>query len=261
MGLERLRHLLVELEIFLLGALPHPGSLGLVPDLPVFDAMLEAVGPALVVVADDVDADAREFVHVGRRPVVVGGVWLDALAEPVDDLRAAGDEALQVGVGLGKRVVPRVVGIEVEEWEDRGDVDDVGRGAVAVVQPGRRKTGLAEPGPQIGVFPVGHRSVADAMDRADLAHGLRKVDGDRLVGRGRCRNAHTRRRQARQESQGKTSARHAVDPAVHQGVIAGNTSIGIVYGSSLSSRSSPSVAPSPPSSRPSISSAPSSSAE
>ena len=184
-GLDCLRHLLVEREVFLLGALPHPAALGLVPDLPVFDAVLEAVGPAVVVVADDVHADPGELVHVGRRMVVVGGGRLDALAEPVDDLRAAVDEAFDVGIGLGERVVPRVVGIEVEERKDRGDIDDVGRRVVAVVEAGRRKPCLAKPWPQVGILTVGDRPVADAMERADGARRLREVHGDR-VGRRCC---------------------------------------------------------------------------
>ena len=115
--------------------------------------------------------------------VVVGGVGLDGLAEPVDDLRAALDEAFDVGVRLGERVVPRVVGIEVEKRKDRGDVDHVGRRVVAVVETGRRKPGLAKPRPQVGIFAVGNRPVAHAVERADPARGSAEVDGDRLVGR------------------------------------------------------------------------------
>ena len=87
-GLDHPGHGLVEPEVILLRAEPHERQLhvGLVPDLPMGDAVVEAVGPAVVAVADDVHADPGEAVHVAGWMRVVLRPGLDAFPEPVDDL-------------------------------------------------------------------------------------------------------------------------------------------------------------------------------
>ena len=115
MGLDRPSGRFVQLEVLLAAAGPHHVTFRLVPDLPVLDVVVKALSPTLVVMADDVHADLHPPGEVVGRVVVIVGPGLDALAQPVDDLRLVPHDRRQIVVGLGKRIVAGVVRVGAED--------------------------------------------------------------------------------------------------------------------------------------------------
>ena len=106
-ALQVVRRDAVEFEELFARPLPHGRVLRFVPDFPVSDVPAEAVRPALVVVADDMLADARPLREVLGRVDAVGLDLLEVLngdSQTVEDLRAGFDDRLQVGVGEGEVV-------------------------------------------------------------------------------------------------------------------------------------------------------------
>src|SRR5581483_12361546 len=66
--LDGARQLRIEVDILLGRARPEElAQVGLIPDFPVADGVVEAVGPTLVVVKDDVLHDGGIVIEVGRR--------------------------------------------------------------------------------------------------------------------------------------------------------------------------------------------------
>ncbi len=185
--LDGLGRRLVKLQILLARARPHHADLRLVPYLKVPDIVLESVGPAVVVVADDVDADPGPLGKVPGRVVVVVGPRLDALAQPPDDLALVLHNGRDVVVGLGESVVLRVVGIRIEDGEDRGDIHRVGTWPVDVVQSRVRERGFGVVNAQVGVLADGERPVANAVKGFDLAERFGEGDGDVGLGVGGVR--------------------------------------------------------------------------
>ena len=74
----------IKTEVIFGRTLPHIVliQIGLVPDLPMPDVPMKAVCPAFVVVADDLDADARPLIHV-RRHIGVEEAVTGALTDNV----------------------------------------------------------------------------------------------------------------------------------------------------------------------------------
>ena len=107
--------------------LPSAGGLvevGLVPDLPVLDIIVETVGPAFIVVEYDVFAYSRPFLVIFRRiDVVLGGLLvLDGLPETVEGFAAGIDQGLDVGIGLPEIVRGGLVRILAEIREHLADI-------------------------------------------------------------------------------------------------------------------------------------------
>ena len=153
--------------------------LRLVPDLPVGDLHLEAVGPALGVVPDHVLADSRPLRVVLGRQGVHGRVAardevLDRHAEAEERLHVVLRERLQEGVRVGEAVALRVVFVGVEVREDHRDVHEqaAAEPAAHVVEARVGDAGLLE--------VVEHRVVrqlADERRLADAVDGLHRPDG------------------------------------------------------------------------------------
>src|SRR6185295_19264971 len=99
----------VEVEVLFIGAGPHGGPhVRLVPDFPILDAMVEAVRPAFIVMADNAAANGSPFFRVGwRMDVILSRGVFDALSEPIDDLRSDVDDRLDVVVRLPEIVAIR----------------------------------------------------------------------------------------------------------------------------------------------------------
>ena len=125
----------VKIEILRLRSRPHLLSSNLIPDLDMADVVVEPIGPAVVVVPQDVDADLCPFLEVLRRSdVEMGCLVFDAHAHPEKDGGPVLNDGLDIGIGLSELVILRIVGIQMKQREDRGDIDDIGVRPVAIVQ-------------------------------------------------------------------------------------------------------------------------------
>ena len=110
-------------------------AIGLVPDLPIFDAVVEAVSPALVVVTYDMFADACPFeVILGRIGAVLVAV-LDRGTEAVEGLCSHLDHIQYGSVGRTENVGRGIVLVGIEILEDSVYVNGV-LAAVARVEGG-----------------------------------------------------------------------------------------------------------------------------
>ena len=110
--------------------LPAAGTLvqvGFVPNLPVLYIVMETVGPAFVVMADNVLADAGPFLIVLRRIDIVlcGNLVLDGLAKTVERLASRLDQSLDIEVGFTEIVGRLFVRILAEIGKDVADIDHV----------------------------------------------------------------------------------------------------------------------------------------
>ena len=180
---EMLGRRFVKFEELLLRALvPHaPVRLGFVPDFPVFDIPPETVGPSLVVVGDDVFADARPFRRILRRNYVV---WLhfarplDRRAQPVVRLHADLDHGLEIRIGEREVVVLRIVLVRVEIRKHVRNVDVMVKTVASgdIVQPAVRNAGLSELRLRLVVDFIhrlmSDRRTVDAVQRLHLAARL-----------------------------------------------------------------------------------------
>ena len=160
-----------------------PLEVGLVPDFPVLDIEVEAVGPTFIVVTDDMLAYLRPlFVVLGRIDIVLfQRLVLDALAKTVENLHARILNALYISVGKGKVIRLRLVWILREIRENDGDIHHVlSVGAVAggIVIAGIAYVGSRKiPGSTV-IYLLG------IIDTGAVVHGIHPLDRPYgLVGR------------------------------------------------------------------------------
>ena len=143
----------VQLEILLFRTLPHMiiGQVGvifrLVPDLPAKDIQMQAIGPAFIVMADDMLADHRPLFEIlGRIDMADGDIQVifNGDTQPVNDLHAHLVESCQQPIGVGKVIAGRVIGICVEIGEHIGDIHKpcAAVHTTHIVKPGEGNTGL-----------------------------------------------------------------------------------------------------------------------
>jgi len=139
---------------------------------------MEAVRPAVVVVSNDVRADAGPFGEIGGWVDTVGldsELVLDGDAKAVDDVATGFVEGCQIGVREGEIVGCGIVFIGVEVAEDVGDIDEAEAAvcAACVVEADVGDARLFERGDFIAVNDGG---VADAMERLDGADDVGEID-------------------------------------------------------------------------------------
>ncbi|OPZ85089.1 MAG: hypothetical protein BWY76_01563 [bacterium ADurb.Bin429] len=170
----------IEVEIAVEGIIPHlRAHVRLVPDFPVADIVVETIRPALVVVADDVDANLCPFGEILRREgMVLARGMLDAGAQPVDDGRARIENGLQVVIGGTEVVAGRVSRVGVEVGKDLRDIHLAGVRPVRIMQPAAGHAQLDETVGDIHQRTVAEWRVVHAMQRADGADVPCEIKGD-----------------------------------------------------------------------------------
>ena len=155
----------------------------LVPDLPVRDLPLVAVGPAFGVVADHVLADARPLREVLRREDAVRladrpRVVLDRHAEAEVRLHVVVHEGLEIQVRVREVVALRIVLVRVEVAEDVGDVHPqvLAEHAADVVQAHVRHARLLQVAEHGEIRPEEQRPLPGGMYRLDGTRRRSEVD-------------------------------------------------------------------------------------
>ena len=163
-----------------------PFQVGLVPDLPVLDVVLEAVGPAFIVMADDVLADLRPLLVVLGRidSILLQGLVLDTLAQAVEHLHACILDALDIPISQRKVVGLGLVRVLGKVREDDGNVDhmlSVCAGSGGVVVAGIAHVGGPEIAGGAGIDLLGivdARAVVDGIHTFDGTKGRIGRDDD-----------------------------------------------------------------------------------
>ena len=139
---------------------------------------MEAVRPAVVVVSNDIRADAGPFSEIGGWINAVGldsELILDGDAEAVDDVATGFVERGEIGVGEGEIVGCGIVFISIEVAEDVGDIDEAEAAvcAACVVEADVGDARLFEGGDFVA---IGDGGVADTMERLDRADDAGEID-------------------------------------------------------------------------------------
>ena len=154
----------------------------LVPDLPVFDVHGKTVRPAFVVMTDDMFADHRPFLKIGRHArAVFFRCVLNLGTQTVEDAAAGGLNPLQITIGLGKVIGRRVGGVARKIRKDRLDID----GVFAAVAGKERRVVIPHAGefrrpPRVhvvGPAPRLDRTVVDRVHRFDRTDDAGRIDG------------------------------------------------------------------------------------
>ena len=198
-GLEVLRGRFVEFEELLLGAAPGARvrapapvrgvEVRFVPDFPVFDAKLvrpfdvarrrrgvRAPAPALVVVADDVLADARPLgVVLRRHRAVFLRAVLDGLPEAEEDLRSGAAYVVEVVVREDEVVAGGVVFVGVEVGEDGGNV--AGMRAAGDAVHGIMRARKRDAGGAVFLEIAAQLVAARLLDGGAVVHGMHGLHG------------------------------------------------------------------------------------
>ena len=173
----------IKTEVIFGRTLPHIVliQIGLVPDLPMPDVPMKAVCPAFVVVADDLDADARPLIHVRRHiGVQLAHRVLNGGPQTVDDLCAAVHNGLERRIGVLKDIIGRVGLICGKIRENLRNVHSRGMRILRVVHACIRETGGLVGTAQVGQTAKGRGAVVHAVNRLDGADFAGSVDRDHL---------------------------------------------------------------------------------
>jgi len=165
---------LVEVVVEAGVGVPEGVDVGFVPEFPVADVVVVAVGPAVVVVSGDVEADVGPGGDVGGW-LTQGCVAAGAFAEAVVDLGAGVDDGGDDVVAGVEVVVGGVGGVEGEVGEDGADV---GGAEVVVGADAGDADGLVLCGEVCGGGFDGEGSVVDLAVGSYEAVGLGAVEGD-----------------------------------------------------------------------------------
>lgn len=195
----------IEAKVILIAAGPHRGAiLGLVPNFPVTNSIAKSIGPAVVIMPDDPEADlSPPFRVFGRVNEAFGVRVLNAFAQAIDDLHPGGQDTLQILVREREVVRVRVGRVGGRVPKDGVNIDHVGGRPLAIVQASEGNVQGAKLLDETDGAPGGKPTFVDRMQRAKHTIRTSQIDFDNVLLRSR----------GRWESDACASESHANEPA------------------------------------------------
>ena len=167
----------IQLEEFLVGALPHCRRFWFVPYLPILYAVVKAIGPAVVVVPDYVAAYLRPFMkilwrlHPVRMQLVI---VLNGDAQAVEWHQVRGMQSPEIGVGVIKVVGGRIIHIRIKVRKYIWHIHKM-RTAKGTASIMKAHVGYSSRLQFRQFLVVEYRRVVDAVQRLYLPYNLLKI--------------------------------------------------------------------------------------